>query len=289
MEFTDLQIFRAVVDCGGITSAARKLHRVQSNVTTRIKNLEESLGAQLFDRSGRKLELTANGRVFLVYADRILELAREAEGAMQNQAPRGLLRFGSLEYVASNVLPQAMAVYLQRYPDVQIDIHPGNTSELSQAVIQRQLDAAIVADAPRDERLLSTPLKKEETCLVSASSHSPVRTARDLSNPSLLAFDSGCAFRALLEGWLRAANIQPARVINCRSNALILGCASAGMGFALVPRTLLDAYPHKEALCIHPLKINLRVAVQLIRRRDSSPSPALTAFIATLQSVLQDS
>jgi DNA-binding transcriptional LysR family regulator len=86
MDLVALQIFKAVAEAGGITRAAARLHRVQSNVTTRVKQLEASLGAQLFHRRRRRLELSAEGRTLLAYAERLLALSSEARAALRSGA-----------------------------------------------------------------------------------------------------------------------------------------------------------------------------------------------------------
>src|SRR5881398_2313288 len=78
MELTALRIFKAVAEHGGITKAAIALHRVQSNVTTRVKQLEERLGTKLFHRQGRRLVISSEGKVLLDYADRVLRGEIEA-------------------------------------------------------------------------------------------------------------------------------------------------------------------------------------------------------------------
>ncbi|MCO6062409.1 LysR family transcriptional regulator, partial [Pseudomonas sp. MOB-449] len=87
-----LQIFKAVVDFSGITNAAAQLNRVQSNITPRVKNLEQRLGVKLFQRQGGKLVLSADGRLLLDYAERLLQLSSEAEAALRRGTPRGTLR-----------------------------------------------------------------------------------------------------------------------------------------------------------------------------------------------------
>lgn len=89
MDLEDLRIFRAVVREGGVTRAALRLHRVQSNVTTRIRQLEQSLGVALFIREGKRMLLSASGRVLLDYAERLLDLAEEARAAVTEGVPRG--------------------------------------------------------------------------------------------------------------------------------------------------------------------------------------------------------
>ena len=83
-----------VAEEGGITRAAAKLHRVQSNVTTRVKQLEARLGTPLFLRQNRRLILSPEGKRLLAYADQLLRLSAEAEAALRDGVPRGLLRVG---------------------------------------------------------------------------------------------------------------------------------------------------------------------------------------------------
>jgi len=85
MELVELRIFKAVAEQGGITKAAAALHRVQSNVTTRVKRLEQRLGTRLFNRQGRRLVLSAEGKVLLAYAERLLRLSSEAQAALKGR------------------------------------------------------------------------------------------------------------------------------------------------------------------------------------------------------------
>ena len=128
MDLTDLNIFRAVVQAGGITRAAEKLNRVQSNVTTRVRQLEADLGVELFIREGKKLHLSAEGKLLLDYADRLLDLAQEAREALQDAKPRGRLRLGSMESTASVRLPVPMNEYLSRYPEVSLELRTGDAA-----------------------------------------------------------------------------------------------------------------------------------------------------------------
>src|SRR5215467_11118320 len=100
MDLSDLRIFATVVREGGVTRAAEKLNRVQSNVTTRIRQLEEDLGVALFIREGKRLHLAPAGQALLGYADRVLALAEEARTSVHDPRPRGLLRLGSMESTA---------------------------------------------------------------------------------------------------------------------------------------------------------------------------------------------
>ena len=109
MDLAALEIFRTVVEQGGVNKAAARLHRVPSNVTTRVRQLEEQLGTKLFLRDGRRLTLTAEGELLLDYANQLLRLSSEARAAMRGGKPRGALRIGSLESTAGSRLAPVLS------------------------------------------------------------------------------------------------------------------------------------------------------------------------------------
>jgi DNA-binding transcriptional LysR family regulator len=107
MNFVDLQVFKCVVDEGGIIKAARKLHRVPSSVTTRIKQLETSLGVTLFHRDRQRLHLSPTGELLLAYAERLIQLSDEARAVVSGGMPQGALKLGALESTLLSLRPRA--------------------------------------------------------------------------------------------------------------------------------------------------------------------------------------
>src|SRR5256712_9117966 len=145
MDLAALHIFKTVAETGGITKAAARLHRVQSNVTTRVKQLEESLGTPLFHRHKRRLTLSAEGKLLLAYAERLLRLSSEAQAALRSGAPRGTLRIGSLESTAATRLPPVLSGYHAAYPEVRLEAGTGTTRPLGAPVLCGDLQAALLA------------------------------------------------------------------------------------------------------------------------------------------------
>ena len=127
MDFASLQIFKTVVAEGGIIAAARKLHRVQSGVTRRIKQLEASLGVELFVRDKRRLTLSPAGEIFLDYVEQLLRLAEQAHHAVRGDTPRGVLRIGTLESTAASRLPPLLSHYHEKYPAVRVELATNTT------------------------------------------------------------------------------------------------------------------------------------------------------------------
>ena len=180
MDFAALQVFKAVVDEGGIGAAAKKLHRVQSNVTTRIQQLEASLGTQLFVREKRRLYLSPAGELFFKYAEQLLQLSEQARSAVMGDAPRGVLRVGTLESTAASRLPPLLSRYHRKYPGVRVELSTGTTDALVDAVMSRRIEGAFVADCVPTPQLEAMPAFQEELVVVASKSHPGIRRAEDV-------------------------------------------------------------------------------------------------------------
>jgi DNA-binding transcriptional LysR family regulator len=282
MDLTDLHIFRAVVQAGGITRAAERLNRVQSNVTTRVRQLETELGVELFIRNGKKLHLSPAGKLLLDYADRLLELAEEAREAVHDAKPRGVLRLGSMESTASVRLPLPMNAYLSRYPEVSLELRIGTPRELAAAVRDGELDGALVAEPIADAPFEKIPLYDEELVIVAAANHPPIKSPRDVSGRPVLAFEAGCPYRQRMEDWFAGSGEMSDRIIETSSYHAILGCAVAGMGISIVPRIVLKTFPDLKLLSVHPLPAQLHIAPTVFIRRKGAVSPKVGALIEVL-------
>jgi DNA-binding transcriptional LysR family regulator len=282
MELSDLEVFRAVVRAGGVTRAALQLHRVQSNVTTRVKKLEDEMGVALFVREGRRMQLSPAGKILLGYAEQFLALAAEARAALRDTRPAGLLRLGIMESTAAVRLPAVLSDLHLRHPDLAVELITGNPQELVTKVLAGELDAAMVYEPANDERLDKRSAFVEELVIVAKAGHAPIRSARDVAERKLLAFHAGCPHRTRLEDWFERTGVWPDRVVEMGSYHAILGCAVAGMGVALMPKSVVDAYAERKRLSVHPLTGRFRsVRTVLVWRKDGPK-----ARVATLAAVL---
>lgn len=253
MEFSDLQIFRTVVRTGGVVRAAETLHRAQSSVTARIQVLEEKLGVQLFLREGRRLQLSPAGKILVGYADRMLDLAKEAVQAIQSDRPSGVLRLGAMESTAAARLPEPLGRFHDRYPDVALELYSGDPRELIKQVLRADLDAALITDPIPDRRLETLAIYDEELVIVAEAKHGSIASPKDLSSKTILAFHPGCPHRKRLEDWFLRGRVTPGRIVEAGSYHLILGCVAVGMGIALIPHSVLDSYAERDRLSVHPL------------------------------------
>jgi DNA-binding transcriptional LysR family regulator len=278
MELSDLQVFRAVVQTGGIVRAAESLHRAQSSVTARIQALEEKLAAPLFIREGRRLQLAPAGRVLLQYADRLLDLAKEATEAVKLDQPSGVLRLGAMESTAAVRLPRPLGKFHDAHPDVTLELYIGDPTDHTRQVLNGELDAALIAIAASDKRLASVPVYEEEMVLISEAKHPPIASPRDVQARTLLVFHPGCPHRKRFEDWFARAHVVPRQMVEVGSYHAILGCVAIGMGVALVPASVLGTYAERARLGVHALSARFRFAhTRLIWRKDA-PQAKITAL-----------
>ncbi|KAG0926432.1 hypothetical protein G6F31_018396 [Rhizopus arrhizus] len=198
LDLDALQIFKAVADQGGVARAAQHLNRVQSNVSTRLKQLEASLNAPLFRRQNRRLVLSDQGRVLLSYADRLLRLSDEAQAAVRDGAPQGVLRIGTMESTAAARLPPILAAYHAAWPQVGIELVTGTSGALAAKVRNYDIDAAFVAQPFSADGLAAIDAFKEELTLISPLAWGAITSARDLGDRTVIAFAAGCSYRRIL-------------------------------------------------------------------------------------------
>jgi DNA-binding transcriptional LysR family regulator len=280
MELSDLRIFSAVVREGGITRAAERLHRVQSNVTTRVRQLEDNLGVKLFRREGKRLILTPAGHTLLDYADRLLSLASEAERALHDDRPRGLFRLGAMESTAAVRLPGPLTMYSERYPEVVLELRTGNSMELARAVLECEVDAALIGEPVADAKFDSIAAFEEELVIVTSKDQP---TIDEKVPPTMIVFEHGCSYRQQLELWYASRGEIPQRTIELRSHHAMLGCVVAGMGAALLPRSVISAFPESKRLRIHSLPRKVRCLRTMLVWQKGIRSPKVDALAAILR------
>ncbi|HBO1856173.1 TPA: LysR family transcriptional regulator NmoR [Pseudomonas aeruginosa] len=242
MDLSSLEIFRAVAHEASVTRAAQQLQRAQSNVTTRIRQLEEDLGVELFLRDGKRMSLTERGSEFLAYAEQLLALANEARQSMHPAEPGGRLRLGSMESTAASRLPALLASYHKACPRVALEVSTGTSRALFDGVRARRLDCALVAAGPGwageldGSGLRGEPLFREELLMILPAEHPPVHDVAEVRLRTLAGFARGCTYRQLAEDSLGT----PLTVQEVGSYHAILACVAAGACVGVLPRSVLQ-------------------------------------------------
>ncbi|WP_058910359.1 LysR family transcriptional regulator [Entomohabitans teleogrylli] len=253
MDIADLRMLIAVVDNGSITGAARTLNRVPSGVTTRLLQLEATLGVALFLREKRRLVVTPKGRLMYQHARRILEMMREAEQQVTSAEPAGKLRIGAMESTAAVRLPEPLARLHQRYPGLALELTTGTSRWLYEQLLDNQLDAIFAADIGSDEITGRAVAFEEQLVLIAPAAHPPVRDPHDIAGKTLLTFREGCSYRTRFIGWFQSGHLEPGNIVDLASYHAIMGGVAAGMGVGIVPAAVLALFPDKRTLSVHAL------------------------------------
>jgi DNA-binding transcriptional LysR family regulator len=280
MDADDLRIVEAVARIGSMNRAAVELNMVQSNVTARIRLLEEELGVQLFVRHSRGVEPSEAGLRLLSYGEQIHSLFQQAITAVKEDGtPKGKLSIGMMETTAGLRLPALVAQYAQEYPRVELAIMTGTTSSLIQQVAENELDGAFVAGPIHHQELSEEPLFFEDLVLVSSLS---IRNFDDLAkveNLKAIVFRQGCSYRQRLSSILDGLDIRHV-VMEFSSLDAIITCITAGVGITLLPKTLVERLWIDQSVTVHELPADqARVETVFVRRQDHYPTSALNAFL----------
>lgn len=245
MTIRHLRIFQAVCEYGTTTAAASALHLSQPSVSTAIKEMEESYGVAFFDRIGNRLCLTSAGEKLLQYAIQLLSLFDQMEDEIRSADTHSVLRVGSSITIASCRLPGLIKSMKSRYPQLQAEVWVGNSSEVSQKVLENQLDIGMIESMPNDENLFGQQFSHDELVFL-CSPDNPLAQKTDIS-PSMLTDkqfllrEDGSAARELVEAMLMSATgVEPHIVWKSSSNQVIVKAAKAGLGIAVLPNILVQ-------------------------------------------------
>ncbi|MFC8845297.1 LysR family transcriptional regulator [Micromonospora sp. NPDC057141] len=294
MELRHLRAFRVVSRTLSFTRAASELHYAQSSVTEQIQALEAELGTPLFDRSGRRLRLTAAGERLIEYADQVLLLVEEARSVVPESPdePSGELTVGALETLCAHRLPPLLSRYRENWPKVRVALKEGNRGELYGAVRRGEIDVSLTFGAPpTDAALGSETLAYDRLMLVTPPGHrlaafDEVRIA-DLKGEAVLATEQGCGFREMFDRAVAGLGPDgPLIVAEVTSLAALCTCVASDMGCALLPEMAVSGFVSQGRIAAVPLLDGdgwTTLTMTWLARWEGKP--ALAAFMSTARAM----
>lgn len=269
MELSHLRTLIVLVETQSITLTAQKLNRVPSAITIRLQQLEDDLSTQLFLRENKRLIATPKALLLYKYAQQILALSYEVESKMKDDKPCGRLRVGALESMAASRLPQPLAALYTKYPEIELELTTGIRDTLYQLLIDGQLDVILIGDAPLNLLLSSTVIYDEELVIIASRHHPKINTPKDTIDSTILVFKEGCSYRDRLITWYKSYDMTPKRVAEVASYHAIIGGVAAGMGVAIIPKSMITTFPSQDLLSIHSLASSLgKIQIELIWRKN---------------------
>ncbi|MFC4099811.1 LysR family transcriptional regulator [Paenibacillus xanthanilyticus] len=243
MELTYLHTFLEVAKSGSFTQTAEKLGYAQSSVTTQIQRLEESYGAVLFERFGRRMKLTHAGEVLLGYARDLIRLHGESKEAVSAQNG-GSLSIGTIETMAAFFLPPHLQAFQRAYPEMNVMLQPGSEPAIIEAVRAGELDLGVILDPPfADPDFYTIAVREEPLVIVAHPEHRLSGLGEvsigDLAGESLILTEEGCTYRAMLLGALKEAGVGCKLSYEFGNLEAIKQCVVYGLGVALLPEIVV--------------------------------------------------
>ncbi len=285
MEFRQLKTFVTIVKCQNFTKAAVQLSYAQSTVTEHIQTLESELGTLLFERLGKQLKLTPDGKLFYNYAEQLLKLSDEAKNQIaHSQTPRGLLTIATPESFCQYRLAPILKEFRERYPLVEIELSFGKYSDFSAKLRKNAADIAFFFDRPSSEPDLVTENLFEEPMAVIAAPNHPLAFKdrcfpEDCAGQTLILTEPGCTYRQLFESMLTQAGVKPASVFNMGNNEVIKQFVSDGWGIGFLPDIVVAQEVSVNKIVALPWGgAPFAIYAQIVYHKDKWFSPALRAF-----------
>jgi LysR family transcriptional regulator, cell division regulator len=286
MDIDDLRIVDAVARSGSMNRAAVELNMVQSNVTARIRLLEDELGVQLFTRHSRGVAPSDAGLRLLSYSEQISALFREAvEAVKEDGVPKGSLRIGTTENSVRPELPLLAAKYAQEYSRVELSIVTGTTTALLDQVLENRIDGAFVAGPVLQQELDQQPTILERLVLVSPLSVRSLAELPHVENLKAIVFRKDCSYRQRLAAILDGMGLRY-QILEFDSLDALVTCITAGVGVTLLPDALVERIWQDRSVAVHALpQDQAKVEILFVRRRDRHPASALNAFLKMVRQI----
>lgn len=231
--------FLVAAETGSFSAAGARLGLTQSAVSTQIRRLEEDLGCTLFDRSGKSVALSDEGRQMLDDAARIVGLYESMKGA-RGQRDTAPLDLGAVSTVQSTLLPQAMQRFRVAHPDTHVNIVPGMSTQLLTQVDARELDIAVLVK-PRlgiPPELKWVPLIRERFVAV-APPEAPDNLKALLETVPFIRYNRHSTGGQLVDRYLRRHRLWVREGMELDEPAVILQMVSEGLGCAIIPSALV--------------------------------------------------
>ncbi|MDD0813807.1 LysR family transcriptional regulator [Curvibacter sp. HBC28] len=282
MDFADLQTFRAVVEHGGVTAAATQLHRVQSSISARLSALERDLGCALFERAGRRLQLTPEGRHLYERSAALVQDLVALRQELAGTGPGAVLCLGAMESTAAVRLAPVLAQLRRGQPGMRLSLRTGTTGALLQGLEQHALDAVLVAGPANRPALHWQPVFEEELVLIAPLPPSVDSTLASPLPPGLVTFSAGCAYREVALDWARAQGLPPGPATEIGSYHALAAAVTAGMGLGLLPRAVLSGIDTR-GLQVQSLPEAWARQITWLVTRQEPVSAALRALVQALQ------
>jgi len=283
MQLVELRTFLAVAEKKSFSAAAQRLHITQPAISKRIQSLENHLGANLFDRIGKRVYLTEAGNLLIERAEAMLRLAKDTEKEIfnLNDTISGRLNLATSHHIGLHRLAPVLKEFSKRYPDVQLDIQFEDSEVAYQMVRSGQVDLAVVTLNPDrtdlDADLIATAVWHDPLVFVSSVAKSNAASMRMLADqPCILPGLATYTGRIVMDRFAQAGlTLKPTLSTNYLETIGML--VSVGLGWSVLPQSMVGDLTALEVNC-EPIYRTLGSIVNGKRTLTNSASAFLTVL-----------
>jgi DNA-binding transcriptional LysR family regulator len=286
MQINQINAFLAVAELESFSLAAEQLHITQPAVSKRIRQLEISVDAELFDRISKRSILTPNGKAFKPHAERILQELNSYRSSLsrQQESPSGSLSFATSHHIGLHRLPSTLRDFKSRYPQVDLDLHFMDSEDACVAIANNELELAIVTlPEVADDKLECEPVWVDQLVVVTAADH-PLAGQQDIGPAELLEHAAilpslGTFTRKIINSLFAADKDQLKIILETNYLETIKVMVSANLGWSILPQSMVDA-----SLSGHRLRsLDVQRPLGIVTRKKRTLSLSSIAMIELLR------
>ncbi len=296
-----LRTLHEIARLQSFSRAAEALHLSQPAVSLHVRQLEQAFRMPLLERVGKRAETTRAGALLLERAGRALEALDAAAASIHalRGVVAGRVRLGTGATASIYLLPPILRRLRARYPEVELVIVTGNTSDIAKAVAENSLDVGVVTLPVRPRQLVVTPFYTDRLVAI-APREWPWRTRRgrgrppgrgrrrsltpaDLAAEPLILYERGGTIRQVIEGWFKRGRVTPRVAMELGNSEAIKELVCAGLGPSITSWASVRAEVREGELRVIPLSPPLARRLGIIRRRDKPENPALRTLLRALE------
>lgn len=295
MNLHQLRVFCEVAEASNFSAAAEKLHLTQPAVTLQIKNLEDYYDLKFFERIGKKVLLTEEGKVLFDIATQILNLSRQAEETIADlkELSRGTLRIATSYSFADYYLPSLLKAFHEKYPKISIRVSAGNTSQIIEDTLLHKNDVAFVAYHPGNHKLMVREFVSDILMAVIPNKHKLAGresiTLNELNREPLLLREPGSSKRRMVDETFRKKRISPLIIMESASTSAIKKMVENGAGIAILSSQVVKKDVEAKAFKALPFtEVEMAHKFYLIYHKDKYFSRALKAFVDMAMELAQE-
>lgn len=284
MEMRHLQTLIAVANADSFAHAADQLFLTPAAVSQQVRQLEEELGLELFDRSLRPPQLNGYGEALLGRARELVEQFNDFKATAGEQQIRGLVSIGSINGITVSLLPETLRSLRRRHPEVRVRIVEGSSRTLIRRLKRRELDAAIVSDIYEiPESMERFPIFSEALVVIARQQQPVASWKKLLHRQPFLRLNRNSGLGALIEKSLRKYRVRVEEVMELDSTDSIVQMTLAGLGHGIVPMGRISEEASRSLVIMPFGEPQIHRQVVLVRRRNAAASELSQLLYQELQ------